>query len=142
MPETLTLHGTAEFSDVARPIVLHHLREHVVRELSEFRTRRSIRFPEVCDQDRDVLLAVTERWDHVRDLVQTVEQVLAEPAHPHLRFEIGVGGGDNARGHTHIDLAAELTIRLVIEGAQKLGLKAQVHVADLIEEKRSVARER
>ena len=72
-----------------------------------------------------------------RDHVQPEEQVLAKGALVDLLLEVLVGGGD----HAHVDLdrllrADPLDLAL-LQHAQQLRLRAQAHVADLVEEERA-----
>ena len=72
-----------------------------------------------------------------REDVEAVEQVFAEPAGGDGLGEIEVGGGDDAAvGQDRVGAADPLEAP-VLEHAQQLGLHAERHLADLIEEQRT-----
>src|ERR1700704_3845114 len=85
-------------------------------------------------QNWDILGMVAERRPGERDHIQAIEEIFAESSCRDLVFEFLVRGGDDA----HID--ADRLVRphrletLLLENTQHLGLRAQAHVADFVEE--------
>src|SRR5437870_1060622 len=69
------------------------------------------------------------------EFVQTVIDILAEPASTHLSLEGNVGGGDNPRRHSDRPLAAERLDLSFLQRAQELRLRGEGQVDDLVEEK-------
>ena len=51
---------------------------------------------EIVDEQRNVLPAVSQRWQIDGDDVQPVVEVLAEPALAHQRGQVAMSGGDHA----------------------------------------------
>jgi len=92
---------------------------------------------EVFGEQRNVVAARAQRRHLDRDDVQPVVEIAAKTAVRDFRFEALVRRGD----HAHVDadglLAADFLERLLLQHAQHLGLRAQTHVADLVEEERS-----
>src|ERR1019366_4997859 len=89
---------------------------------------------EVLHQHRNVILALAQRRQVNGDDVETVEQVIAELAVLHLLLEIDVSGGDNAHVHLYFADAAQVHELAVLQHAQDLGLRLQVHGANLVKE--------
>jgi hypothetical protein len=71
---------------------------------------------------------------------EAVVQIFAELPFPHEREEMGVRGGDDAGIHAHNFGAAETLQFFLLEKTEQLGLKAQWHLADLIEKQRASLR--
>ena len=85
-------------------------------------------------QVRQVLDTLAQRRHADGHDVESVVEVLAELARPHLGLQVAVGGGDDA----HVDLegaaAADPLEFALLEHAQQLGLKGGADLADLVEE--------
>src|SRR2546426_5496260 len=69
------------------------------------------------------------------EFVQTVIDILAEPAGPHLSVEGHIGGGDDPCRHADRALAAERLDLSFLQRAQELRLRREGKVDDLIEKK-------
>ena len=83
-------------------------------------------------QQRNVFFALAQRRQVDGDDVQAVIQVFAELALAHGLPQIDVGGGDDAHIHLHLLHAAQVHELAVLQDAQNLGLRLQVHGADFI----------
>src|SRR6476660_7135746 len=95
-------------------------------------------FPEKeLDQQRDIFLALTQRWKVDGDDVQAIKEVLAKLPFPHQLPEVDVGGGDNSHVYLHLMNAAEMHEFSVLEDAQDFRLSFQSHGADFIEKERA-----
>ena len=68
--------------------------------------------------------------------VEAVEQVGAEFPLLHIAGQIGVAGGDDAHVGLHLLHAAHRPDAAFLEGAQELGLEADVHLGDLVQKER------
>src|SRR5207249_7153458 len=88
---------------------------------------------------RDILGVFSQRWNEERNDVEPVEQVLAKVAALDFLVQMLVGGGDNPHVHGQVAPRAERRKALLLDHAQDLGLGAQAHIADFIEEERSAA---
>ena len=88
------------------------------------------------DEARKVFTALAERWNPNREDLQTVEQILAKASGDGLVLEILVG----RREHAHVGADRLVTAQalefLLLQQPQQLGLRAQRHVADFVEEER------
>src|SRR5437867_2325127 len=86
------------------------------------------------DQQRDVVLAVSQRGKLDRDDMKPVEQILAETPLLHHLSEVDVGGRDDA----HVDLdrlhPAEPHELALLDHAKELRLRLERNVADFVEE--------
>ena len=71
------------------------------------------------------------------DHLQAVIEILAELAAQHHRFEVAVGGGDDADVDVDRFVAAKLGELRVLQHVQQLGLERRLHLADLVEEDRA-----
>src|SRR5205807_714824 len=87
-------------------------------------------------QVKDVV-SLPERRQGNPKFVQTVVDILAEPARPDLQLEGNIGGGDDPRGHSDRLLAAERLDLPFLQRAQELRLRGEGKVDNLIEEQAS-----
>src|SRR5579863_3476301 len=91
-------------------------------------------FQKMLHQARDVLAPVAQ-WRHANlDHLDSIIEVLAKATLSHHRFEVLVGRGDDAHIRRERLIAADSLEALLLDDAQQLRLRLQVHVADLIEE--------
>ena len=91
-------------------------------------------FEELAGERRDVLAALAERGQVDLDHGQTVVEVFAKRAFVDHLAEVAVGGGDDAHvDRDHLRPADALNLAR-LEHAQKLRLKADVELADFVEE--------
>ena len=67
-----------------------------------------------------------------------MEEVFAELPLANHRFQIAVGGGDDAHVHGNRLRAADALEGLLLEHAQELHLRAGRQVADLVQEERAL----
>ena len=90
---------------------------------------------------RDVVRALAQRHEIDREHVEPEIKVFAEAAAPHLRLQVAIGRGD----HAHIDMArallADALELALLQHAQKLALKLERYLADLVEEQRAAVGE-
>ena len=136
------LDAILQLADVPGPWMMHH-------DLLRFRRDRqalSLQLPAVhrekmLDEQRDVLPAVAKRRDDEREHVQPVIEVLAEGMRGHRRQQVLVGGRHDADVRLDRRRAADPHEPLALQHAEEFGLKAHVHVADLIEEHRALVRQ-
>ncbi len=91
-------------------------------------------------EQRDVLDALAEVRAAEREHVEAEEEVLAEAAVVDALREVLVRGGEDA--HVDVDdvLAAYARDLARLQRAEDLGLRDEVHVADLVEEERAAVR--
>ena len=72
--------------------------------------------------------------------IQTVVQVLAEPAVSDRLQWVGVGGGDHPHVHGLFALAAEGAKTMLLQHAEQLCLRARRHLRNLVEKQRALVR--
>src|SRR5688572_6291794 len=129
----------AQFAHVAGPVeTLQHLERRAVHRAR----RRSIALRqhvhEVLRQQRDVL-ATFPQWRHMqRQHVQPIEQIFAETIRRNFLLEFLVGGRQHANVDAMLLRATNAGDLSVLQHAQHLGLSREAHVADFIEEERSL----
>uniref|UniRef100_A0A0N5A5Z1 PE-PGRS family protein n=1 Tax=Parastrongyloides trichosuri TaxID=131310 RepID=A0A0N5A5Z1_PARTI len=92
---------------------------------------------EVVGQHGDVAGAFAQRRQAQVHDVQPVQQVFAERPLGHRLGQVAVGGGDDADVDGHRLGAADAVDHPLLNGAQQLGLKAGVHFADFVQQKRA-----
>ena len=95
----------------------------------------------MADQGRDVLRPLPQGRHRDGDHVEAEVQVLAEVALLDLDLQLLVRGGDDA--HVHVDrlLGADALHLALLQHAQHLGLRAQAHVPDLVQEDGALVRQ-
>src|SRR4029077_9651976 len=92
---------------------------------------------EILDESRDVLPALTQRWDVERGHRDPVEQVHSEPVSFRLCPQILVGRGDQSELDRSWLGAPERIHLAPLQNAQQVGLQLQRHLSDLVEKQRS-----
>ncbi len=133
-----TVDGVLELAHVARPAVEHQGAARLGRQ----RTRGDavgggVFLDEVLGELDHVGRALAQRRDLQVDDVEAEEEVLAELACAHRLDQVAVGGGDDADVHRHRPGAAHAVDHALLDGAQKLGLQANVHFRDFVEQQRA-----
>src|SRR5262249_44061724 len=133
------LDDVAQLADVARPAVLFHLVIGRLGEVADPPARLADEaFQEVVGEQADIALALAQgRYADFDDL-QPEEEVAAELAFADSFFQRRVGSRDDADIDADRHTAADALEGMAFEDAQELGLGADVHLADLVEEDRAV----
>ncbi len=135
-------HGAADrvlqFADIARPGVADQALGGIGGEAGKGRPSSGRVAGEEGPREQQQRRRRAAQRRHVdRQDMQPVEQVLAEAAGGDLGEGIAIGGADDA----DIDAAnAGIADRLhgaALDEAQELGLQAEIHLADLVEEQRA-----
>src|SRR5260370_17205185 len=90
-------------------------------------------------ENGDVFLAVAQRRHEERNYIQAIKQILTKGAARDFLLEIFVGGGEDANIHGEGLAGADWLEALFFEHAQDLGLRAQAHVSDFVQEQRPPA---
>ena len=109
--------------------------------LQRRRRRAEHRLPELAVEGVDVerheqgnvFEVRAERRQRDRQHVESIVEVLAEPAGLDLLFEVAVRRRDHAHVHGDVVRAADALERLLFEEAQQLRLQRRHHLADLVE---------
>src|SRR2546426_7546 len=126
-----------ELPHIPRPVVAQ---KDPSRRLRDFAARAGELHPgfgeKLVPQVEDVI-SLPEGRQGDPEFVQTVVDILAEPASPHLSLERDIGGGDDPRGHSHRPLAAERLDLSFLQCTQELRLRGERKVDNLIEKKAS-----
>jgi hypothetical protein len=92
-------------------------------------------------QEWDVLPPAPERRNEDGEDPEPVVEVFAKTALGEGPGEIAVGGGEDSDVHLHGPDTADALELAGLEDAQKLGLKVQGEIADLVQEERASVRE-
>ena len=88
-------------------------------------------------QRRDIFAPFAQRRNPQFNHLDAVVEIFAEAPRIDHRFEILVGGRDDAHVDRQRLVAADALEALLLDGAQQLGLRLQAHVADLVEKQRA-----
>src|SRR5262245_11742753 len=84
----------------------------------------------------DILLPLAQRRHANGDDLEPEIEILAKTTVAYQLLQVGVGRGEHAHVHAHLAAAADAHELPLLEHAQQLGLRQQVHVADLVEKNR------
>src|SRR6266571_1536463 len=82
----------------------------------------------------DVLLTLAQGRHADGDDLEPEVEVVAEPAATDQVLQVGVGRGQHAHVDAQLTAAAHAHELSLLQNAQELGLREQIHVADLVEE--------
>ena len=91
----------------------------------------------MCGQLRNILGPVTQRGNFNGEGAKTIVQIFAELSLADQGQQVRVGGGDDAGIHPHHVGAAQALQFFLLQKTQQLGLQAQRHLADLVQEERA-----
>src|SRR5688500_8750462 len=90
---------------------------------------------------RDVGAAFTQRWNAQRVDVEAEEEIVAEAALRHLRLQLAIGGGDDARRNRYWSRRADAHDLSLLERPKQLRLCRKGKLADLVEKERPLPRD-
>src|SRR4029453_4725386 len=90
------------------------------------------------DQRRDVIATVPKRWNHNRDNVQAIVEVLAKTPFLYHNFEVAVGGRDDPHIHFYGPRTPDTHDLSLLKRAKEFRLHADVQIADLVKEQRTL----
>src|SRR5207247_2717715 len=96
---------------------------------------------EVLRDERDVLAPVSKRRQPDLDRVQPEQQILTESAPGHFFRKVRVRRGDDPNVHATGARRAEPLELAGLDDAQQLGLLAERHVGDFVQEQRAEVRQ-
>ena len=88
----------------------------------------------------DVAGALAQRRDAQREHAQAVVEILAERALAHGLLEIAIAGCEHADVERNGFAGAERLDLALLQHAQQLGLQAEIHLRDLVEQQRAAVR--
>src|ERR1041384_2441176 len=134
------LDAVLELANVSRPGVPHQLLGHRRRQADHALGRLIRVLPQevLCEKQHIVASDAPRRNIDPQD-VDPVEEILAEPPLRDLGLEIAVRRRDDAGVVRDLLVTADRPHRSLLECAQKLGLHAERHLADLVEAQRATA---
>src|SRR5215831_16019755 len=92
-------HAVLQFADIARPIVIDHDPQGFVGEAAVASGDTIRTLQKMTHEQRDVVLALPQRWHSKTEDIKTEEQIATEAPVCHRLFEIAVGRSKDA----HID---------------------------------------
>ena len=91
---------------------------------------------EVAYEFRNVGLVLAQRRYLHDEHVDAVEQIHAEASFPNRFLEVSVCGADHTHVHADLRFASHALERSLLQDAKDLGLGAERHVADFVQEER------
>src|SRR5271168_5046452 len=115
----------------------HHVIRNAVDRLTHSLGERS---NEVSHQQRDVFFAFAQRRQRNREDVQPIVEIGTELALLDHRFQILIGGGNDAHIHAHRASSSESFELLLLEDAEQFGLEFKWQVADFVEQEGTAIR--
>src|SRR5262245_9527552 len=128
----------AEFADVTGPRIAQQDFERSIGKFAGTLAISGAEFvEEMAREDGDVFLAIAQGRNKKGNYVEAIEEILAEAAVGNLLLEILVGGGDDADIHADRLIGTDGFEALLFEHPENFGLRAEAHVADLVEEERA-----
>ena len=92
------------------------------------------------DQRGDVPRTLAHRGQLDRQDLQSMEEIRPERPLPHHRFEVAVGGGDDAQADGCFLIFTDAEHAALLEHPQHFGLQRRIELADLIEEQDAAVR--
>ena len=131
------LHDVLELAHVAGPRVRLELRK---RGRRHGRRRERTGCDEARRQRGDVAGALAQRRDAQRKDTEAVVEILTERAFAHGLLEIAIARGEHAHVERHGLARAERLDLALLQHAQELGLQAELHLRDLVEQQRAAVR--
>src|SRR6266542_2606464 len=136
-----TLDHVLELAYVPRPVVFHEPADRLFADRRRLGCGAvAVLREEVLDERGDVLLAIAERRHVDVDHVEAVVEVVAELPLFDLPLEILVGRADDPDIDLDREIRPEPLDLALLQHAQKLRLRRHRHLADLVEEDRSLVR--
>src|SRR2546430_858667 len=126
-----------ELPHIPRPVVAQKDPSRRLRDFAARAAELHAGFGEKLVRQVEDVISLPEGRQGDPEFVQTVVDILAEPASPHLSLERDIGGGDDPRGHSDRPFAAERLDLSFLQDTQELRLRGEGQVDDLIEEKAS-----
>jgi hypothetical protein len=129
-----TLDDVLELADIARPVVIAQRLERGVRDPRHRAAAAGVTHDHRGGERGDVALALDQRLGHQREDRQAVVKIGAEAAGGDFGLEIAVGAGDDADVDLFRHRAADRHHFALLEDAEQLGLEAERHLGDLVEQ--------
>src|SRR5262249_29741459 len=124
----------AQFADIARERIAHQDFHCGVAELaSPLAVGRAELVEKIARENRNVFLPVAQRRNEEGNYVQPIEEILAKRAARDFLFKIFVGRGKYPDIDTGALARANRFDAPFFESAQHFRLRAQAHVANLVE---------
>src|SRR5208283_6200677 len=90
---------------------------------------------EVCNKDRDIVLALAERRNAKTHDVEAIEKILAKTLGLDFGGEIAIGGGDDAEVRSALAEAADGTELLLLQDAKQFHLEIERQFTDFVKER-------
>jgi hypothetical protein len=135
------LHDVLQLTDIARPGMLTQRRIGSGRQAQSGATGASaVIGKEMTRQRSDILASLPQRRNQQGKDVQAIEQVLTKVTPGHGVGHVAIGSGDDADIEDHRLLAADPLDFALLQDAQQLGLQAERHFGDLVEQQTAVLR--
>ena len=97
---------------------------------------------EVRHQHRNIVGAFAQRRHDDRNHVQAIEEIFLKLSRVHELTQVAVGGRDHAHVHALGAFRAERFDFALLQDAQELGLQADAHRANFVEEDRAAVGQR
>ena len=122
---------------IARPGIhhqhLHHIRRHIRHRLAMLiiKTRQKM-----LNKQRNILAPIPQRRQRNIHHLQAIKEILSEPSLCNLRWQILIRRADNPNIHSHRLRTAQPLKLFLLQHAQQLRLRLDMHIADLVQKQR------
>ena len=124
----------AQVAHIAGPVILQKPCDRLLRQALDRLAELTVcEIDETLGQEQDVLRVLPQWWDADDELAEAKEEILTERAPRRGSLQILVGGRDHSALDLHGRGRADAAHVALLERTQQLGLRAQRHVADLVE---------
>src|SRR5580658_1778916 len=138
LSEKQRLYHVLELANVARPAIGLQVTQTFLRKLRHGPTSVFCQVAAiVMEEKRDILASLAQRGEVDARNIQSEKQIFAKTSATRHRFKIVVGGGDKADIQWNAAVAADAADFPLFDHAQDFCLRAQAHVADLVEKNRA-----
>ena len=127
-------HHVFQLPDITRPsVAVHYL--HSRRGKSLLKTVFLVHIgQERLNQGLYVPLSLPQGWNLDGHRVKPIVEILPEGAFGDALLQVSVGGGDDPHVHVHLLEPAHGADPALLEDPEELGLEADVHFGDLVQE--------
>src|SRR5438270_13870386 len=132
------LHEVPKFANIARPRIAKQDFPSSLAEFAGFFAIGRAELPQkVVRQRGNIFSAIAQRGNVEGNDIQAIKKVLPECPAGDFLFKVLISRGDDAHVNVRSDVGAYAFETLLLQDAEHFRLRAQAHIADLIQKKRS-----
>ena len=137
-----SLDDISEFADIARPVVALQTRQHLRIDAGDPGAVLLVQVPEHrVRQSRNIVQPPAERRQFESEDIEAIIKVLAQESFPDSVFWISIRRGYDPNIHNGFRLSAQSADARVLEDSKQLGLRANGHFSQLVQQERATLSE-